>query len=212
MKFRNKKTDEIKNFGNLQIYAETENTNESQLLGNFDSFKQILEYYEDYIPTEPLIKDKRIRKLVIDWAEINGINNVLICESFHSWGFKNKNNSDIGDKEYMGADILFRGEKPEELEFNKEYAITELITDLKDVKEPIIKNKKIRKAVREWAEANDIKEIIVFDCSNASPYVNAGNVEFAENAGHLKIQFRTEEKFNTDKIYTANELCEDDEE
>lgn len=128
MKFRNKKTDEIKNFGNLQVYAEAENTDESQLLGNFDSFKQILEYYEDYNPAELLIKDK-----------------------------------------------------------------------------------KIRKAVREWAEANDIKEIIIFDCINGRPYINAGNVEFAENAGHLKIQFRTEEQFNTDKIYTVNELCGDNE-
>ena len=37
MKLRNKKTGEIKDFGNLQVYAEAENTDESQLLGNFDS-------------------------------------------------------------------------------------------------------------------------------------------------------------------------------
>ena len=211
MKFRIKKTGKIKDFGNIQVYAETENTDERQLLGNFDSFKQILEYYEDYIPEEPLIKDKRIRKLVREWSEINNIKTVLVCQTFNAWGFKCNEGSKPGDKEYMTADILFRGEKPEELEFNKEYTITELITDLKDVKEPIIKNKKIRKAVREWVEANDIKEIIIFDCINGRPYINDGNVEFAENAGHLKIQFRTEEKFNTDKIYTVNELCGDNE-
>lgn len=208
MKLRNKKDGEIKDFGNLQVYAETENTDERQLLGNFDSFKQILEYYEDYIPTEPLIKDKKIRKLVRDWAEINDIKTVVVCESFNSWGFKNRNNGVPGDKEYMGADILFRGEKPEELEFGKKYAVSELC---EDVKEPLIKDEKIRKAVRAWAESNDIKEIIIFDCRNGSPYIHVGNVEFAENAGHLEIQFRTEEQFNTDKIYTVNELCGDDE-
>ena len=72
------------------------------------------------------IEDWKKRKLVRDWAEINDIKKVLVCESFHSWGFKNKNDCKPSDKEYMGADLLFRGEKPEELEFGKEYSITEL--------------------------------------------------------------------------------------
>lgn len=87
MKFRNKKTDEIKNFGNLQVYAETENTDERQLLGNFNSFKQILEYYEDYIPAEPLIKDKKIRKAVRAWAEANGVEQVTVEKDFSSYTF-----------------------------------------------------------------------------------------------------------------------------
>lgn len=78
MRLRNKKTGEIKDFGNLQVYAETENTDESQLLGNFDSFKQILEYYEDYIPIEPLIKDSKIRKAVRAWAEANEVDKVYV--------------------------------------------------------------------------------------------------------------------------------------
>ena len=64
-----KETGEKKSFGNLQVYAEAENTNESKFLGNFDSFKQILEYYEDYIPKEPLIKDEKVRTAVRAWAE-----------------------------------------------------------------------------------------------------------------------------------------------
>ncbi len=78
MKFRNKKTGEIKAFGNLQVYAEAENSNESQFLGNFNSFKQIFEYYEDYIPKEPIIKDDRIRKAVKAWADENGYSLVKI--------------------------------------------------------------------------------------------------------------------------------------
>ncbi len=129
MKLHNKKTGEIKDFGNLQVYAETENTDESQLLGNFDSFKQILEYYEDYILPEPLIKDE-----------------------------------------------------------------------------------KIRKAVRAWAEANGIKEIIIFDYSNNAPYTPVGAVDFAQNSGRLEIRFRTEERFDTDSIYTIDELCGEEQE
>lgn len=72
-RLRDKKTGEIKNFGNLQVYAEVENTDKRQLLGNFDSFEQILEYYEDYTPTDPYLEDEGIRKFVRDWAKFNNI-------------------------------------------------------------------------------------------------------------------------------------------
>ncbi len=79
--------------------------------------------------TKPYIEDWKKRKLVREWAEINGIETVLVCQTFNAWGFKNKENGKAGDKEYMLADILFKGEKPEELEFGKEYAISELCED-----------------------------------------------------------------------------------
>ena len=128
MKLRNKKTGEKKAFGNLQVYAEAENTNESQFLGNFDSFKQILEYYEDYIPKEPLIKDP-----------------------------------------------------------------------------------KIRKAVRAWAEANGVTSIVVFDCNNGA-CLKINEMEFAENGGRASISFNTNEKIDTSKAYTIEELCGEEEE
>lgn len=70
-RYIDKETGEKKSFGNLQVYAEAENTNESKFLGNFDSFKQILESYEDYIPKEPLIKDEKVRTAVRAWAEVS---------------------------------------------------------------------------------------------------------------------------------------------
>lgn len=70
-RYIDKETGEKKAFGNLQVYAEAENTNERQFLGNFDSFKQILEYYEDYTPKEPLIKDEKIRSIVRAWIRAN---------------------------------------------------------------------------------------------------------------------------------------------
>lgn len=78
--------------------------------------------------------------------------------------------------------------------------------------EPLIKDEKIRKVVRDWAEANGVKEIIVFDHINNAPYTPVGAVDFAQNSGHLEIRFRTEERFDTDRIYTIAELCGEEEE
>lgn len=36
--------------------------------------------WEDYIPTEPLIKDEKIRKAVRAWAEANGIDSSSYCD------------------------------------------------------------------------------------------------------------------------------------
>lgn len=78
-------------------------------------------------------------------------------------------------------------------------------------KEPLIKDEKIRKVMRAWAEANSINKIIIFDCINDSSYVSAGEVKFSEFGGCLDILFRTDEKFDTDKIYTITELCGEEE-
>lgn len=90
-------------------------------------------------------------------------------------------------------------------------SLSELNEDYEDVKEPLIKDEKIRKTVRAWAEANGIKEIIIFDYSNNAPYTPVGAVDFAQNCGHLEIRFRTEERFDTDRIYTIEELCGEEE-
>lgn len=79
-----------------------------------------------------------------------------------------------------------------------------------ETRKPLIKDQKIRKAVRAWAEANGIKEIIIFDRYNNAPYTPVGAVEFAGNASRLNILFRTEERFDTNRIYTIEELCGED--
>ena len=76
----------------------------------------------------------------------------------------------------------------------------------KEAKEPKIKNDKIRKFLRAWAEMNGVSDIIVFDQSN-SPYIHAGEVVFAEFSGSLRVCFRTDEKIDTNKRYTVPELC-----
>lgn len=89
------------------------------------------------------------------------------------------------------------------------YSLQDFCSEWEDYesKEPLIKDEKIRKAVKAWAEVNDIKKIIVFDCGNNAPYTPVGAVDFAENGSHLEIRFRTEERFDTDRIYTIEELC-----
>lgn len=91
--------------------------------------------------------------------------------------------------------------------------LAKLNDDWEDYKpaEPLIKDEKVRKAVRAWAEANGIKEIIIFDRSNNAPYTPVGAVEFAGNASRLKVLFRTGERFDTNRIYTIEELCGEEE-
>lgn len=92
-------------------------------------------------------------------------------------------------------------------------SLEELLQDYEDApKEPLIKDLKIRKAVRAWIEANCIKEIIIFDYINAGLAVPHDEVYFAENGGRLEIHFRTEERFDTDRIYSIIELCGEEEE
>ena len=43
-------------------------------IGQYDSLAKLNEEWEDYVPTEPLIKDEKIRKAVRAWADANNIN------------------------------------------------------------------------------------------------------------------------------------------
>ena len=70
--------------------------------------------------------------------------------------------------------------------------------------EPLIKDPKIRKAVRAWAEANSIEQV---------HYLYDGNCLWH---GDDEIGFKYLEKlpleFDVDKLYTITELCGEEEE
>ena len=91
------------------------------------------------------------------------------------------------------------------------YSLSELNDEWEDYKpkEPLIKDWKIRKAVRAWAEASGATSIVVFDCNNA-PCLKIDEMEFAENGGRASISFKTSEKIGTNKAYTIEELCGED--
>ena len=96
--------------------------------------------------------------------------------------------------------------------FHDYYSLAELNQDWEDYapSEPLIKDEKIRKAIRAWAEANVI---------NPERYYNT-NIRF--NATEHRLQWiQTAIEFNDimgldnledGKTYTIEELCGDDEE
>lgn len=93
MKLRNKKTGEIvdvESLGHAESLKEkygyqvtlswkTEYENLSQCK-DYESLAELNEEWEDYEPTEPLIKDEKIRKAVRAWAEATG------TKSVNYWG------------------------------------------------------------------------------------------------------------------------------
>ena len=94
------------------------------------------------------------------------------------------------------------------------YSLAELNEDWEDYaepKEPLIKDDKIRKAARAWAEANsrDLFRVINehFNCCKIIGYTDGGN------ASCNKIEFGTTIK-GADKnyYYTIEELCGEEEE
>lgn len=87
--------------------------------------------------------------------------------------------------------ICFINGKPISLKVLNEY--------YEDAKEPLIKDEGIRKAVRAWAEANDIDDIVCYAIENG--FVFAGNVT------RLDIGFNKKLGINTDRRYTLAELC-----
>ena len=71
MKLINKKTGEIIDGGDyLNVYDDLDHQGKSW---HYNSLAELNEDWEDYVPKEPLIKDKKIRKAVRAWAEANRV-------------------------------------------------------------------------------------------------------------------------------------------
>ncbi len=77
MKLRNKKTGDVWEFDEgfsmkaSQETAERAGARSASLTCFADSISELNEEWEDYNPTEPLIKDEKIRKAVRAWADAN---------------------------------------------------------------------------------------------------------------------------------------------
>ena len=72
--------------------------------------------------------------------------------------------------------------------------------------EPLIKDEKIRKAVRAWAEANGVFEVMV-----AHPSFNTTTIASISDP-YKQISFSNERAFlPKDKVYTIAELCGEEE-
>ena len=82
-------------------------------------------------------------------------------------------------------------------------SLAEMMDEWEDYKpaEPLIKDEKIRKAVRAWAEANDVEK---------ADYWNS-DYKFQDMQGNSSINFEdnpieTEDRYGNDE-YTIDELC-----
>lgn len=88
MKLRNKMTGEI--LEDVKYIDTSLNTIEIHYLDNGilrmeteKDYHSFLQNWEDYKPTEPLIKDEKVRKAVRAWAEVNKINECKCTEESH---------------------------------------------------------------------------------------------------------------------------------
>ena len=113
MKLRNKKTGEA-----VYVDFQIPLCNNDETLGSYSvtSLEALNRSFEDYKPTEPLIKDKKIRKAVRAWAEALK-ENTIIFDRF-SQGFS------FGDGNVFSS-INFDG-YAFDLVDGKRYTITEL--------------------------------------------------------------------------------------
>lgn len=101
-------------------------------------------------------------------------------------------------KIYNACNIWF-GESIDDLEKTKWKTLKEFCEDWEDAKEPLIKDEKIRKAVRAWAEANKFKhDFTVTYCLATYSLISwQANIEFNSSIKDLE----------EGKKYTIEELC-----
>lgn len=113
---------------------------------------------------------------------------------------RNKKTGEIVDLSIFGISLNIRKEQQPTY-----HSIKQLCEDWEDVKEPLIKDPKIRKAVRAWAEANDTRE----SGGIGKVFFDGDEWEFKfSEFGIARIQFnRPLVPDMEDKEYTITELC-----
>lgn len=72
MKLRNKKTGEILDLECVTIFDRPDRYDTGDAIDEYYTIAELNEEWEDYTPAEPLIKDEKIRKAVMAWAEADG--------------------------------------------------------------------------------------------------------------------------------------------
>lgn len=92
--------------------------------------------------------------------------------------------------------------------FAEYHSLAELNADWEDYKpaEPLIKDEKIRKAVRAWAEANDVLEVFI-DRIGDGTYIEL----YDEDDGRSRISALRPAGLKTGEAYTIAELCGEEE-
>ena len=121
---------------------------------------------------------------------------------------KNKKTGEIVELKLIQVNDKYLEDHEVDLLKGEKLTLKSLANSFDDVKEPLIKDEKIRKAVRAWAEANRVTEAGYSSCHDAECEFNArddGNKSivfignFTEMNEELDYSGRT--------IYTIEELC-----
>jgi hypothetical protein len=120
MKLRNKKTGEIREFHEIfltKIVKETNTAKSEYVERRYPTIVELINAdWEDYTPSEPLIKDEKIRKAVRAWWE-------AIPDAITDKRVLYKKNQDLA----VGVYTIYCGAiYPETLETGKFYTIAEL--------------------------------------------------------------------------------------
>ena len=90
----------------------------------FDSASEFIKFIEGLgeQPKEPLIKDKKIRKVIRAWAEVNGVSELFSYEAVSGCPFWYI----MAYRDVGGLNLDLWGEFPKELTNDKSYTIAEL--------------------------------------------------------------------------------------
>lgn len=96
------------------------------------------------------------------------------------------------------------------------FSLSELLDEWGDYRptEPLIKNEKIRKAVRAWAEANEVESVfitVVKDAEEGYLYWELASIEWEQS---ITIRFGDElpNTLKDERTYTITKLCGEEKE
>lgn len=115
MKLRNKNTGEILESACIGVFKHQSSGDCERVDTEARSLEKVLEVWEEIKPTEPLIKDEKVRKAVRAWAEAQGLTEVYCASN--------------GYEIYGGVDdwvMQFEGEPFPFADKNRLYTIDEL--------------------------------------------------------------------------------------
>ena len=115
---------------------------------------------------------------------------------------RNKKTGEIREDSDLGK-MLSRYEMPS---FD---SIAELCEEWEDYKpaEPLIKDEKIRKAVRTWAEANNVSRVSCDSCVAHKKYLLRFSATELFNEPIIELYSESEESLWDNEHYTIAELC-----
>ena len=120
---------------------------------------------------------------------------------------RNKKTGEIKECYRVGA--IDYGELSKVYYADEYNSLAELNDEWEDyaTKEPLIKDEKIRKAVRAWADANDVLEVFI-DRIGDGTYIEL----YDEDDGRRRISALRPAGLKTGEAYTIDELCGEEEE